>query len=343
MVFSLAGEPITFSQFQNDGERYSPNASNKLSLPKVADAVSEVNNTTAGKNEQGSKFKEEDFTPIKLLSPQVASWQLCARLESKGQVRSFSKKNGKGEGKVVNGLFLDNSSRIQMVFWDKDVEKHYNKLEEGQAYYIQGAEVRKSSKYNNSGNQYELICNKETLIQPADEISSQEIKRYDVNVDSIRSIENQPLNTKLTVLGFALENPTKEQIKKKDGSFIDKIVLKVADQSQNSIDVVAWGDFGDALMKVVAKDVVLLNNLSLREFNQARNLSFYPESRIVIAPKVESKQLNDLIKFRNQLTDHTEINDFSKSSSNALKQGQSVLYSLKSIMEDAQRRILGGQ
>jgi DNA polymerase III alpha subunit len=256
-------------------------------------------------------------------------------------VRTFGKKNDKGEGKVANCLFLDNSSRIQIVFWDKEVEKHFSKLEEGKAYIISGGEVRKSSKYNNSGNPLEIVCNKETLILTADENSSNDIKKFDINVDTIRSVQHLPINSKITVLAFALSDPVKEIIKKKDGTSLNKIVLKVADQSQNSIDVVAWGDSGEPLMKVKEKQIILLTNLTLREFNNVKNLSYYTESRVVISPKVDSKQITDLEKFKNQLTDDQEINDISKNVANATKQGTTVLHTL-AIAKDAERRILYG-
>lgn len=105
-----------------------------------------------------------------------------------------------------------------MAFWDKDVDKHFGKLEEGMAYVISGADIKKSNnKFNSSGNSYEIVCSKETMIQQADNVKSQEIKKFDINVDTIRSVETQLVNSKLTVLGFALQAPIKEVIKKKDG------------------------------------------------------------------------------------------------------------------------------
>jgi len=95
-------------------------------------------------------------------------------------------------------------------------------------------------------------------------------------------------------------------------------------------------------MKVLEKEIVLLTNLTLREFNSVKNLTFYPESRLVIAPKVESKKLSDLIKFRNQFNDNTEINDISKSISHLTKQGQTVLHTLQAIDQDSRARILHG-
>ena len=93
------------------------------------------------------------------------------------------------------------------------------------------------------------------------------------------------------------------------------------------------------------KDIVLLTNLTLREFNNVKNLSYYQESRVIVSPKIESKQLNELIKFRNEYSVNpynSEINDISKQNSNPAKQGQTVLHSLQAINEDAKKKILYG-
>ena len=113
-VFPEIGAPIKYSEFTERGSRFNENATNKLSLNDLQSKDAKNNdNTPEGKNQQGSKYQEDEFTPIKLLSPANSSWRICARLQSKGPVKTFSKKNEKGgEGKIANCLFLDNSSRI---------------------------------------------------------------------------------------------------------------------------------------------------------------------------------------------------------------------------------------
>ena len=79
-----------------------------------------------------------------------------------GPSDTFKCKDGT-DGRVANCIFIDNSSKIQMSFWDKEIDKHFENLKIGKAYIISQASVKTANKsFNPSGNNYELTCTRET-------------------------------------------------------------------------------------------------------------------------------------------------------------------------------------
>ena len=84
-----------------------------------------MNNTSV------TDIKEDDFTPVKLLSANMQSWIICVRVESIGQIRTFTYKQGAKqgqEGKVCNLVLFDNSGKIQLTLWTEEVDKFYSMI-----------------------------------------------------------------------------------------------------------------------------------------------------------------------------------------------------------------------
>ena len=82
------------------------------------------NTSAIVKNDKSEFYKEDDYTPISILDAKSSCWVICAKLEVKGEVRSFTKKNGE-DGSVVTCIFSDNSGKIEMVFWKQEMEKFF--------------------------------------------------------------------------------------------------------------------------------------------------------------------------------------------------------------------------
>jgi hypothetical protein len=160
-----------------------------------------------------------------------------------------------------------------------------------------------------------------------------------LNLSSLADIKTSAIKDNLTCL-VIVSNPAEETvINKKDGQTLKKISMKVHDNSATQVDVIAWGDSGNELMKYSPNEVLLLKNVSIKEWQTSFHLKFDTNSRISKELEGIDQQItNSFLKFRNQHQNDPsklELNDIS--SLGEVKSGsKSILYSIQSIQADAE-------
>lgn len=120
-----------------------------------------------------------------------------------------------------------------------------------------------------------------------------------------------------------------------------KTSLKIYDSSATQVELLAWGDVGDALLDLQEHELVLFSNLSVNKFRSSYHLKFDGFSRIFKdTNQVETTLINSLLKFRNERKnnpDSIKINDISEIT---LSTSKAVLYMIEEIKRDAEDRIL---
>lgn len=105
-------------------------------------------------------------SPIESLSPYQNRWEIRARVASKSDVRHWS--NTKGEGRVFNVTFADETGEISATGFNNAVDAFYNKLEKGKVYYVSKARINiaKNKKFSNVNNEYEMaLDDRNTIIE----------------------------------------------------------------------------------------------------------------------------------------------------------------------------------
>ena len=86
------------------------------------------------------------------------------RVVRKSDIRQWS--NQKGEGRLFNVTFMDESGEISATGFNQAVDDFYEKLQEGKSYYIPQARVGIAKKrFTNVSNEYDLSLSKETTIE----------------------------------------------------------------------------------------------------------------------------------------------------------------------------------
>jgi|JI9StandDraft_1071089.scaffolds.fasta_scaffold144558_1 replication factor A1 len=73
--------------------------------------------------------RADDFTPIKSLNTMNPDWIIRGRVTKKGQVKTFNKQGGGGQGKLFSVDLIDAyGDQIQATFFSEAVDKFEPKL-----------------------------------------------------------------------------------------------------------------------------------------------------------------------------------------------------------------------
>jgi replication factor A1 len=111
----------------------------------------------------GRTAKQGAILPIEGLSPYQNNWTIKVRVTQKSEIRTWS--NQRGEGKLFNVNFMDESGEIRATGFNAQVDQFYEKLEEGKVYTVSKARVNLAKKkFSNLTNDYELSLDRNTEI-----------------------------------------------------------------------------------------------------------------------------------------------------------------------------------
>jgi replication factor A1 len=102
--------------------------------------------------------------PIEGLSPYQNNWTIKARVTYKSEIKTWS--NARGEGKLFNVTFMDETGEIRATGFNATVDEFYERLEEGKVYFVSKARVNLAKKkFSNVQNDYELSLERTTDIE----------------------------------------------------------------------------------------------------------------------------------------------------------------------------------
>jgi Replication protein A OB domain len=178
-----------------------------------------------------------------------------------------------------------------MTFWAEEIDKFMSKFEEGKIYIISNADIKKAGNFNKSEHSCELSCNRTTQITEGQDTNS--IKAFDLNLENLSLLKSEKLYANKTVFCIIHSKPEFSEMIKKDGTPLQKTTFQIIDQSQQVVEVVGWGEHAwERISAANAHDIVVITNLSVREFGGNKNFSFsYPESKIVINPPIAKEKM----------------------------------------------------
>lgn len=121
----------------------------------------------ASSSVQGSRpparFSANVF-PIEGLSPYQNNYTIKARVTQKSDIKQWS--NTKGEGKLFNCTFADESGEIRATAFNTGVDALFDKIEEGKVYWVSKARIQLAKKkFSNVQNDYEMSLDGHTEIE----------------------------------------------------------------------------------------------------------------------------------------------------------------------------------
>lgn len=178
--------------------------------------------------------------PIEGLSPYAHKWTIKARVSSKSDIKTWHKASG--EGKLFSVNLLDESGEIKATGFNEQCDQYYDLFQEGSVYYISNpCKVSLAKKqFSNLPNDYELILERDTVIEKAEDQSSVPQVRFNFcNIQELQSVEK---DSTVDVIGILKEAAEVNQIVSKTTQKpYDKRELTLVDDSGYSVRLTVWG------------------------------------------------------------------------------------------------------
>ncbi len=97
--------------------------------------------------------------PIKCLNTMTNDWCIRGRISKLERVKTFSKRDGSGEGKILNIEIIDMyGTQIQATFFSEAVDKFLRILKEGNVYVWSKGNIRMANrKFTSIKNDYCIV------------------------------------------------------------------------------------------------------------------------------------------------------------------------------------------
>lgn len=236
----------------------------------------------------GGSGRERPVNPIESLSPYQNNWTIKGRVSYKGDIRTWS--NSKGEGKLFNVNFLDESDEIRATAFNEMAEKFVNLLEEGKVYYVTKARIQQAKpKFSHLSHPYELSLDKDTEITECFDTS--DVPKINYNFAKLDAIQNLEKDAIVDVIGVVnVVNDVFQITAKSTGKPFNRRNISIVDDSNFSIDVGLWNatavDFA-----IPTGSVVAFKGVKVQDFG-GRSLTLTHSGSIMNNPDIpEAYQL----------------------------------------------------
>lgn len=229
-----------------------------------------------------------NIIPIEGLSPFQNTWTIRGRVTYKGDIRTWS--NARGEGKLFNVNFLDESGEIRATAFNNEAEKYFNLIEEGKVYYVSKARVvAAKAQFSRLDHRYELNLDRDAEVTECFE--SADIPKIKFNFTKLDQLKSHDNNTLVDVIGvLKTVNPVGQITSKSTGKPFDRRTITIVDDSNFAIDVTLWNNTAIEF-SIPEGSVIAFKGAKTNDFG-GRSLSLTPGSSMVANPEApESYQL----------------------------------------------------
>jgi replication factor A1 len=223
--------------------------------------------------------KPANIYAIDQLSPYQTIWTIKARVSYKGDLRTWS--NQRGEGKLFNVNFLDETDEIRATAFNDQADKFYNLLQENKVYYISKARIQPSKpQFSNLKHPYELSLDRDTIVEEC--LNTDDVPKLHYNFVKLDKIQNLEADSIIDVVGVLKEVNPQFQITSKAGRAYDRRDITIVDDSQFAITIGLWNktaiDFS-----IPEGSVIAVKGAKVSDFN-GKTLSLTPSSTVAPNP-----------------------------------------------------------
>ena len=195
---------------EKENEKQNNSNINIENIPKkISDSYS--NNSLIFEDESfteniSNNMKEQDisknYIPLKQITTFTRDFTIYVRIISKSEIKRFNKNR---TGMLFTFIVKDEEgSTMQIVCFDKIVDKFYSLIKEDNVYEIKGGNIKINDKqYNTTNSDYKIILNEDSLINEIED--NNKIKKENMNFLSTDDILSLPVNSLVNVLCIVID------------------------------------------------------------------------------------------------------------------------------------------
>ncbi len=190
-----------------------------------------------------------------------------------------------GQGKLFSVNLLDESGEIRGTAFNDQADTLYEKFQEGFVYYISNpCKVQLAKKqFSNLPNDYELVFERETVVEKAmDQDNVPQVRYNFTTISDLQSIEK---DGQVDIIAVLKEVGDVEQIVSKTTQKpYDKRELTLVDESGYSVRLTIWGKSAVSF-DANPESIIAAKGVKVSEFN-GRSLSLLSSGSMTIDPDI---------------------------------------------------------
>uniref|UniRef100_A0A4W6FLD6 Replication protein A subunit n=1 Tax=Lates calcarifer TaxID=8187 RepID=A0A4W6FLD6_LATCA len=229
----------------------------------------------------GPSYKNNSGDITDVYSVNTSRWTIRARVTNKSNIRTWS--NSKGEGKLFSFDIVDESGEIKITAFNKEADKFFPLVEQGQVYYISKATLKVANKqYTTLKNDYEMTLHAHSSIVPCDD--GQDIPTVHCDFVPIAELENRDKDTIIDVIGVCKSAEDVSRITTKSSREVSKRALNLIDTTGKVVTVTLWGEEAEKF-DGSGQPVVAVKGARLSDFG-GRSLSALFSSTVMVNPDI---------------------------------------------------------
>ncbi|XP_071362308.1 replication protein A 70 kDa DNA-binding subunit-like isoform X2 [Trachinotus anak] len=264
----MKGSPAKFSPMKGSPAKFSPMKGSPAKFSPM-------------KGSPGSPGSSTKVIPIATLNPYQSKWTVRARVTNKSNIRTWS--NSKGEGKLFSFEIVDESGEIKITAFNKEVDKFFSLVEQGQVYYISKATLKAANKqYSTLKNDYEMTLHAHSSIIPCND--SQGVPTVHCDFVPIAELENRDKDAIIDVIGVCKSAEDVSRITTKTSREVSKRALNLIDTTGKVVTVTLWGEEAEKF-DGSGQPVVAIKGARLSDFG-GRSLSALFSSTVLVNPDI---------------------------------------------------------
>lgn len=224
------------------------------------------------------------YLPINKFSKFLPCFDTLVRLVFKSKLKKYVK-NSQTECSV-NLTFIDATGEINCTLYGEECSRFFHQLHQGRVYslkYIKAMFKKNDREMRNLKHLLQMSFTPQTLVIDQTAEKDAVLPRYNVRwMTRVEDIGTKSMANLVDVMGicFIVEDTTNFE-SKKGNSFVKRDIW-IADEHQNTISLVLWGE--DTDIDISVGQVLFISNVKISEYLDVKSLGFCKFSRIETNP-----------------------------------------------------------